>query len=93
EFKYGENEIEVVSIITTGAHSMIFRVFAGEKFYALKIHRYERNASQGDTATYPRPNSYFTSESNAYTNLTSRPSLHGINTPKCHGFINLTQIP
>ncbi|KAL2062063.1 hypothetical protein VTL71DRAFT_6329 [Oculimacula yallundae] len=37
EFNFLEDEIEIVNVISQGEHSIIFRIFAGEKFYALKI--------------------------------------------------------
>ncbi|KAG4436923.1 hypothetical protein IFR05_007611 [Cadophora sp. M221] len=95
EFKFSEDDIKIVSVISTGAHSTVLRILASGKFYALKIHCYDRDAplEPEDINAYPRPNSYFTAESNVYANLTSRPSIHGLTTPKCHGFINLTRIP
>ncbi|KAH6718360.1 hypothetical protein BKA61DRAFT_301343 [Leptodontidium sp. MPI-SDFR-AT-0119] len=95
EFQFSEDEIEIVSTISTGTHSTVLRIVAGGKLYALKIHRYDRHAptEEEDTTSYPRPNSYFTAECNVYANLISGPSIHGTTTPKCHSFINLTRIP
>ncbi|KAJ8059164.1 hypothetical protein OCU04_012138 [Sclerotinia nivalis] len=91
KFKYLESEITILDVIGSGDHAMVYRIAAGGRTFALKIHKYDNSAIS--LSGTPKPNIFFERERNAYNKLSQPSELPPASIPKYYGYINFTKPP
>ncbi|APA09043.1 predicted protein [Sclerotinia sclerotiorum 1980 UF-70] len=91
KFKYSESEITILEVIGPRDHSMVYRISAGGRKFALKIHKYEN--SDISLSGIPKLNIFFERERSAYNRLSRASELPPASIPKYYGYINFTKPP
>ncbi|KFY95266.1 hypothetical protein V500_02863 [Pseudogymnoascus sp. VKM F-4518 (FW-2643)] len=91
EFEYSETEIKILKVIGSGDHAVVYRIAAGGKTFALKVHKYKNEAISAPGT--PKPNVFFESERDAYTRLSSMSDSPLAPIPKYHGYMRFKEPP
>ncbi|KFY56416.1 hypothetical protein V496_06707 [Pseudogymnoascus sp. VKM F-4515 (FW-2607)] len=91
EFEYSETEIKILKVIGSGDHAVVYRISAGGKTFALKVHKYKNEAILAPGT--PKLNVFFESERDAYTRLSSMSGSPLAPIPKCHGYMRFKEPP
>ncbi|KAH9214676.1 hypothetical protein DL95DRAFT_251159, partial [Leptodontidium sp. 2 PMI_412] len=92
EFEYSESEIKILKVIGSGDHSVVYRIAAGGRTFALKvasIRTFHKISQPG----IPKPNIFFESEHDAYTRLSSPSESPLASVPNYFGYMRFTKPP
>ncbi|PQE30027.1 hypothetical protein CJF32_00009484 [Rutstroemia sp. NJR-2017a WRK4] len=87
QFGYSESEIQLLRVIGSGDHAIVYRISAGDKTFALKIHKYDnktitQSGSQKSNIFFQCIHAAFPTEMRPIGTI-----------PRYYGYINFTKPP